>query len=647
MNMKMLKTLRSMMRPPLWVLVLLGMWGPALTWSQTILSDADWPYRNKQLRPMVTRSDGFDTLPFSAAQPFFDDFSTVSTEPNANLWYADSGVFDLPLKTFQMAVDPPSYGVVTFDGQKRDGRPYATNAIISGVADRLLSQRIDLSNFGPADSVILSFYLQPQGRGEAPEAIDSFYVYVRTNLPEEEWRLLFATRGRPTTSFDQVILPLEDPEYFHPGFQLRFESIGGLSGALDHWHLDYVALAPNQQRNNISYDDRSITQVLESPLAPYTAIPAPHYDPGQRYMNDFELNLSNLDDQPQSAQVVATIDDPVGSHDYGSGSLSGGSANVPPFAQGTEAITIGAFEDQFLDFGIATYRLTASLNGNPDAFPGNDTLRKRFGIDSLLAYDDGEADAQFGLNKPWSYGIKVQLDQPDSVTAVWISFVPSVYFNQVSGIITYLENEPFRILFWDSPDPDSIITQQAGGVRVRYGDGPNHFERYEFPSPVAVPSTFWVGIQQVNSIPLGVGLDRTFDRDPFTYFDSNGDWINTNLDGALMIRPEFKRTALVPVGLPGEVITQATPTLYPQPLRVGQPIRLRWPTGVDRSVRYQAQLLNLQGQVIWQSEPAPAAAQSALSLPAQLTPGYYLWKHRILGAKGKASVQYDRLLLHP
>ncbi len=635
------------MRLHLWLPLLWWLLSGVSAWSQVVLSDADWPYREKQSRPLITRSDGFDTLPFSAAQPFFDDFSTVFREPSATRWYADSGVIDLPRKTFQMAVDPPSYGVVTFDGQKRDGRPYATNAIVSGVADRLLSQRIDLSNFGPADSVILSFYLQPQGRGEAPESSDSFYVYVRTDLPEEEWRLLFATRGRAVTTFDQVILPLEDSAYFHPGFQLRFESIGGLSGALDHWHLDYVALAPNQQRNNLSYDDRSITQVLESPLAPYTAIPAQHYDPGQRYMNDFALNVSNLDAQPRAAQVVATIDDPVGSNVYGVGSLRGGSANVPPFAQGTEAITIDAFEDQFLDFGIATYRLTAALDGGSDAFPGNDTLRKRFGIDSLLAYDDGEADAQFGLNKPWSYGIKVQLDRPDSITAVWISFVPSVYFNQVQGTVTYLEDQPFRILFWDSPDPDSIITQQAGGVRVRYGDGPNHFERYAFPSPVAVPALFWVGIQQINSIPLGVGLDRTFDRDALTYFDANGNWINTNIDGALMIRPEFKRTASVPVGLLAETGRQVVPSLYPQPLRAGHLLRLRWPLGVDPSARYQVQLLNLHGQMVWQSEPARVGELSILALPARLTAGYYLWKHRVTHPSGKAYVRYERFLIHP
>jgi len=613
-----------------------------------VLTDAEWPYRAKLTRPMVLRDDGFDTLPFSASQPFFDDFSTESGEPSGARWYADSGAFDLPRKTFQMAVDPPSYGVVTFDGQQRSGRPYATNAIIAGVADRLLSQRIDLSGFSPADSVILSFYLQPQGRGEAPEATDSFYVYVRTNLPDQEWRRLFATRGRPLADFDQVILPLEDSAFFHEGFQLRFETIGGLNGSLDHWHLDYVALAPNQQRDDINYDDRSITQLLESPLEPYTAIPAQHYDPNQRYMDDFQVNVSNLATVPQPAQVVATIDDPVGGNPFGAGALSGGSATVPPYAQGTANLNVGTFDDQFLNFGIASYRLTASLSGGADAFPGNDTLVQRFGIDSLLAYDDGEADAQFGLNKPWSFGIKVLLDQPDSVTAVWISFVPSVYFNQVAGTITYLEDQPFRILFWNQPNPDSIISQQAGGVRVRYGDGPNHFERYAFPSPVAVPSTFWVGVQQVNNIPIGVGLDRTFDRDNLTYFDASGNWINTNLNAALMIRPEFKRTAPIPVSSPSpESTTPAIPVLYPQPLRVGQPVQLRRSQVLSPQVSYQAQLFSLQGRKIWQSTPQQTSPTHTFSLPPTLAPGCYLWKHVLFESGTKRVVGYDRLLVHP
>jgi hypothetical protein len=630
------------MLPVLLVWLLGGMTG----WAQPIMSDAHWPYpRERQPRPLLTRDDGFDTLPFSATQPFFDDFSTARTEPDGQRWFTDSSAFDLPRKTFQMAVDPPSYGVVTFDGQQRNGRPYATNAIVSGVADRLLSQRLDLSGLSPADSVILTFYLQPQGRGDIPEATDSFYVYVRTSLPDEEFRLIFATGGRPVRDFDQVILPLEDSAFFHAGFQLRFESIGGLSGALDHWHLDYVYLAPNLQRNNLRFNDRSITQVLRSPLDPYTAIPAQHYLPGQRYMDDFSLNLSNLTTQPQQVGVTARIDDPVGSNPFLGGALSGGSASVPPYAQGAAPVNISRFDDQPLNFSIATYQLTAALAGSDD-YPENDTLRRRFGIDSLLAYDDGEADAIFGLNKPWSFGMQVELDRPDSVTAVWICFVPSVYFNPLAGTTTYLEDQPFRILFWDDPDPDSIFSQQAGGARVRYGTAPNHFERYAFPAPVAVPATFWVGVQQVNSIPIGVGLDRTFDRDDLTYYDASGDWINTNVGGALMIRPEFYRTAEVPVSSPaatGPTLVQA-PQVYPQPARAGQALSLRWPPSSNPQGLYQAELRDLSGRVVWRLS-LPLDGPQRIVLPTTLAAGCYLWRHQWHDQAQQPHEAHQRLLL--
>lgn len=618
-------------------------------WGQSLLTDAAWPYpRQHQPRPLLTRDEGFDTLPFSATQPFFDDFSSPGLEPDHRRWHADSGVFDLPLKTLQMAVDPPSYGALTFDGQRRNGLPYATNAIIAGVADRLLSQRIDLSGLLPADSVILSFYLQPQGRGEAPEATDSFYVYVRTNLPDEEWRLLFATQGRGVRDFDQVILPLEDTAYFHAGFQLRFEAIGGLSGALDHWHLDYVYLAPDQRRNDINFDDRSITQLLSSPLAPYTALPAQHYDPAQRYMSDFLLNLSNLDNVAQPVQVVATIEDPVGRIPFPSGALTGGSATLPPFAQGSQSLTVSGFDDQPFGGQIGTYAMTAQLSST-DAFAGNDTLRWRFGIDSLLAYDDGEADGQFGLNKPWSYGIEVQLDRPDSVTAVWISFVPSVYFNALDGTTTYLEDQPFRIVFWDDPHPDSIISQQAGNVRVRYGEGPNHFERYEFPAPVAVPAQFWVGVQQVNSIPLGVGLDRTYDRDDLMYYDASGNWINFNLDAALMIRPEFFRTAAVPVGTPPRRQQVAQPPrVYPQPWQRGSPLWLHWPAAQPLPRWYRATLYDLRGRPVWTQSVdllSQAMTTTRFRLPVHLPVGLYGWEHQWRGADGHVQVRLQNLLI--
>ena len=235
-----------------------------------LITDEGWPAsRHLMRRSLVQRAAGPDTLGFSVNQPFFDDFSQATLRPDSGRWYAPADGLEQPFITRQMPVDPPSLGVATFDGLRGNGRPYVSGAIVSGEADRLLSHCLDLSALQPSDSVMLTFYLQAQGRGERPEASDSFLMYVRTNLPPpNEYRKVFARGGRSQAPFEAVVIPLEDPAYFHAGFQLRFESIGSLNGALDHWHLDYVSLAPQRRRSEApSPDDQSITQLNASILS--------------------------------------------------------------------------------------------------------------------------------------------------------------------------------------------------------------------------------------------------------------------------------------------------------------------------------------------------------------------------------------------
>lgn len=619
----------------LWLCLMSG----SVAHSQSLLfDDATWEYpRERRLRPLVTRSGGLDTLTLSVNEPFFDDFSQPGLMPTHTLWYTDSSLDDIPLKTFQMAVDPPSLGVITFDGQRRTGIPYATSAVVAGVADRLLSHHLDLSALSPADDVFLSFYLQPQGRGNAPEDIDSFFVYFRTDQSGvDEYEKVYAVGGEGNRPFELITIPVDENRYFHEGFQLCFEAIGGLNGILDHWHLDYVLLAPGRTTGENTFVDASLTQFLSSPLDPYTAVPAQHHDPAVSGMMDFSLNASNLQGSSITTQVRATISDPVGGTTFGGTVLREATPTLPPYAQGGQAFSMGAFSDQSLNGQIVAYEVEATLVGNGDNVPRNDTLIKRFGVDSLLAYDDGEADALFGLNVARGFGIQVNLDRPDSLTGVWISFVPSVYLNPITGFTTYLEDQPFRVVIWSEPNPDSIITQQAGGMRVRYGDEPNHFERYPFPSPVAVPATFWVGVQQVNSLPLGIGLDRTFDRDDLTYFDDNGVWRNVSLEGALMIRPEFFRTAPVPVALEshGPPMQELFPDVFPQPASAGAQVQVRWSASAQPIRAYRVGLRDMKGRQVWQYLSGMSSGDISVGLPAQLPPGYYIWEHQWIDGRG-------------
>ena len=99
--------------------------------------------------------------------PFLDDFSQHTHYPNQNIW---KDFYTYVNASFP--IDPPTYGVATFDGLDSTGYPYNfTNPTAYGIADYLTSESIDLTS--PIDSVFLSFYYQPQGNGNKPEAKDS------------------------------------------------------------------------------------------------------------------------------------------------------------------------------------------------------------------------------------------------------------------------------------------------------------------------------------------------------------------------------------------------------------------------------------------------------------------------------------------
>ena len=95
--------------------------------------DAHWNYQRGYKIPLGSlRGNTLDTLTISAQTPFFDDFSQGNLEPDSQFWYTPDFFFDVPLVTENMAIDPPTRGVITFDGLSREGTPYAPNGLFQG-----------------------------------------------------------------------------------------------------------------------------------------------------------------------------------------------------------------------------------------------------------------------------------------------------------------------------------------------------------------------------------------------------------------------------------------------------------------------------------------------------------------------------------
>ena len=159
---------------------------------------------------------GFDTIPMGL--PFFDDFSANGVFPSKQRW-----IDNFAFENDDLPVYPINTGAMTLDAINDSGNMYPT--AVAGpetfIADHLTSRFIRLDStftpvpraLTPADSVYLSFYYQPQGRGRAPQAQDSLILQFLespahdsmvaggTVRVPDRWRKMWYATGMPLDTF--------------------------------------------------------------------------------------------------------------------------------------------------------------------------------------------------------------------------------------------------------------------------------------------------------------------------------------------------------------------------------------------------------------------------------------------------------------
>ncbi len=182
--------------------------------------------------------------------PFFDDFSRTEVFPDQKLW-KDVNVFI----NSSFAVEPISLGVASFDALNSLGELYQDLDAYPKRADYLTSQAINL-NYPVSANVVLSFFMQPQGLGNAPEAGDSIMLEFLSQ--SEGWVKVWGLAGKNVTGFKQYFVPVNQEKFLYKGFRFRFVnkvSLAGISNPsaaanCDHWHLDYVELDKSRTVND-------------------------------------------------------------------------------------------------------------------------------------------------------------------------------------------------------------------------------------------------------------------------------------------------------------------------------------------------------------------------------------------------------------
>lgn len=606
------------------------------TFAQSIFSDAgiEQPSFPKKEIKSHTRSTP-NTLSFSSTEPFFDDFTKGGQLIDTTKWFLND-TFLHPVQYRHGAINNPTAGVVTFDGLDTKGEAYSST-LGSGHADLLESHYIDLSNYQVADNVILSFYLQAKGVGEAPEANDTFFVYFHKN--DGTWQEVFAQNGGGSTNMKAYYLPLDQFEYFHSEFQVRFRNRGSLNSHIDLWHLDYVFMGLNRVLNDSAYNDVAIVGIEKPLISPYTAIPYQHFV-GKNLVKPFIVQTHNMKNIPSAPSVDSKMTDPVGGNIFTTGATESKFPLIMAHEVHTDTFT--TFTDQTLNPYTASYLLRVSLPPDVDGFTGNNRFYESYRIDSIMAYDDGEAEGSYGIESgPKGFGQKFSINKADSVTAVWISFAPRVYYNPISQQNIYMKDYPFRLKIWNFPHPDSFVLDMTG-VKVVYEDSVNSFHRYVLPEPVKVNGDFWVGIEQVDYRPIGVGLDMNYDNKQWINWDSAGVWVSSQIAGTLMIRPELPYIKYeVTTGISANINAEKQAYIFPNPSD-NQYIMVYFSQYIEN---YNLHICDAQGKEVALFSAQNTSENQVFDI-GNLPAGVYFVKHEMVGENGVKQViteKYVRL----
>jgi len=522
--------------------------------------------------------------------PFFDDFSdTKGIFPNPQHW-TDKYVFI----NDDYAVNPPTVGVATFDAIDNFGKIFPQASPYTFSADTLTSIEIRLDSLFtttprkivPADSVYLSFFYQPQGLGNVPAATDSLILeflapdediiviipadtiitgtdttFIEADtIIYENWVRVWGASGETLNSFagsdnlswfKQVFVPvLDSARFYKPDFRFRFINYASLSDATlpdwqsngDQWNVDYVYLNAERSVTETAHPDVAFASKAPSMLSRYSAMPLNQYR--RNYVNEtadsISMYIANLGDIPYNITYKYEVTDSEGDiiEVYDPGNFS-----IPPYSE-VGYLDYPLFSKPPVEFVFpindpepvvftTTHILSTQANLERRS---NDTVRNVQLFSNYYAYDDGTAEAGYGITPSGAQvAYQFQMNENDSLFGV------NMYFNQT---LTQGNVNNFYLNVWndDAGEPGDLIYSRFGYQPVME-DSLNKFFYYELDSAIYIERSrfpnliFYVGWEQSNERVLNLGYDKNTDASDYIYFRTFGGWNKSQFTGALMIRP--------------------------------------------------------------------------------------------------------------
>lgn len=502
----------------------------------------------------------------SLTLPFKDDFyyATYTNYAKQNLW-SDSSVY---INTGK-AIAPLSIGVATFDGLNKKGAAYNPNLVSNSsfAADTLTSKPINLLTKGtltltPADSVALTFYYQGRGYGDMPEPGDSllvdFFKPRQQKWVKNVWGVPgFSNANTNDTIFKRAFIMITDTAYLRDGFRFRIRNKSALNGDWDNWHVDYVLLDNNRSViKDTAYDDVTYGYVPAPPFHKYTAMPWQQFNQAEQTFTITNRLRYNGIGSAGSPSVNTTYKHLIYN---ASGSLihtmvNPPSDNITPFrlngwvkqtslAQPPLSYTLPTLTDS-ATYSIKHFVYRDAL-GATDINLNNDTVVTRFKFHNYYAFDDGSAERAYELRGAGAQlAYKISLNVTDTLRAV------RIYFDKSST--QQASSSFFRLCIWSDGGgfPGTLLYRDSLQTPKFINTAYNAIPEYTLTSPKVLGNgTYFIGLQKFTTNDIVIGQDANSIKNTYLYFNTDGNWQQSAIPGAVMMRYVFGKKEQLPIGI--------------------------------------------------------------------------------------------------
>jgi hypothetical protein len=545
---------------------------------------------------MQKSGNGEDTIPMNL--PFFDDFSANGVFPSSLRWIDRYGFEnnDFPLY-------PIDLGVVTLDAINDTGSMYpdAVPGPLTFIADHLTSRYLRLDSvfspfpraLSPSDSVYLSFYFQPQGRGLAPHSTDSLVLQFLlkpafdsiapgdTNIYKipDKWRHIWSVQGSTLDSFyyfnnlyfKRVMIPITDTVFFKSKFRFQFYNYVSLADIVQpswqsngsEWNIDEVYMNIGRNLHDTIYKEIRFVERPPSLLKNYQSMPYPQFsnNPSNEMIDSLSVILTNRDSVPHSVKYSYHVTQPGGSFTK---SYETPTINLLPYNQ--YAFGYVTHPPVTFTFPISTDDSTLFLTEHVvrDLAPGSTLADTITGIQrfyNYYAYDDGTPEAGYGLKgtgAQMAYRFKLN-KSPDTLRAI------RFYFNHT---LSKSNIQYFFLTVWSDNSGFPGDTLYSRMVLPEYSDSLDKLTSYLLENPVRISGTFYIGTIQTTDDNLNIGLDTYDNASANLFYNSTGTWIASSISGAPIVRPVIGKP--LPLGIANITPEKGNLKVYPNPCSTGQ-----------------------------------------------------------------------------